>query len=364
VGAGRKPMTHQRQILLNSIATLIADYKQGEIAAINSSHVDRWIKQFSQFDFDNEAQFIILGEMEHILKFYYISRNSAQDFLTKVLTSQKLFGINPAATIRNTQFLHMQRKGNSQNELLGLCESILQSHYVLSLQNCGSSPTAYLYFDDCLYSGNTVWRDINAWLPNAASGTTLHLVFFAVYTEGLKYAQKKIEPEAKKYGVNIKFWRLYEFHNSRWNPSRFDGFWAVHTSGDKLIDRYVQAITEQRQIVNQHLPDLFRAANVPTQDSIFSSPAARNVIEYAFLKVGAHLVSLSKNPNASMKPLGYDFLNSLGFGAIFITYRNIANNCPLALWWGDPDKPYPLNTWYPLFPRTVNNTPAHEREGF
>jgi hypothetical protein len=55
-----------------------------------------------------------------------------------------------------------------------------------------------------------------------------------------------------------------------------------------------------------------------------------------------------------MRPLGYDYLKSLGFGAILVTYRNIANNCPLALWWGDPNKAYPLNAWYPLFPRIVN----------
>ena len=348
-------MTNQRQNLLQSIATITADYRQGEIPAIDSNHVDKWVRQFSKFDFNDEAQVIILGEMERILKSCYISQSSAQRFLTNALTSQELFGANSAATIRNTQFLQIQRKGNSQNDLLNLCEPILQSNYGLSLKDCGNSPTTYIYLDDCLYSGNTVWRDVNAWMPNAVRGTTLHLIFFALHTEGFKYSKKQIEPEAQKYDVDIKFWRLHEFHNSCWKPSQFDCFWALQTSGEEFIDRYVQEIGERRQNSNRDLPDLFRPANMPTQDKIFSSLDARNRIEYAFLKVGAYIVSLPRSSKPSMKPLGYDYFHSLGFGAIFVTYRNIANNCPLALWWGDPDKPYPLNAWYPLFPRTVNS---------
>lgn len=347
-------MSSQRQTLLDSIAAIIADYRQGEIAAINPSHIEKWVRQFSKFGFDNEAQDIILGEMEHILKVCYVSRSSAQSFLTNMLTSQELFGANPAVTIRNTQFLQIQRKGNSQNDLLNICELILKSNYGLSLRNCGNSPTTYIYLDDCLYSGNTVWRDVVEWMPNAIRGTTLHLIFFAVHTEGLKYSQRQIELKAQKYGITVKFWQLHEFHNSRWNPLQFDCLWPLQTSGEEFIDRYVQAISERRQNSNRTLPDLFRPANMPRQDRIFSSPAARNLIEYAFLRAGAYIISLPKNPNQSMKPLGYDYFDSLGFGAIFVTYRNIANNCPLALWWGDPNKDYPLNAWYPLFPRKPN----------
>jgi hypothetical protein len=74
------------------------------------------------------------------------------------------------------------------------------------------------------------------------------------------------------------------------------------------------------------------------------------------LVAGVHIVSLSKDPKPQMRPLGYDTLLTLGFGGLLITYRNISNNCPLALWWGDPDAPenHPLSQWYPLFPRRIN----------
>ena len=48
-----------------------------------------------------------------------------------------------------------------------------------------------------------------------------------------------------------------------------------------------------------------------------------------------------------MRPLGYHNLRTLGFGSMFITYRNCPNNCPLALW--VEQDAYPS-----LFPRKAN----------
>jgi hypothetical protein len=95
---------------------------------------------------------------------------------------------------------------------------------------------------------------------------------------------------------------------------------------------------------------------VPARETLFSSPAAREVVERTFMRAGAYIVSLPANPKVQMRPLGYEYLESLGFGSVVVTYRNVANNCPLALWWGDPSKPpsHPLSKWYPLFPRRVN----------
>ncbi|WAS05950.1 hypothetical protein LQF76_03385 [Gloeomargaritales cyanobacterium VI4D9] len=267
-------MNSQRQSLFESIVTIIADYRQGEIEAIDVNHVDRWIKQFSNFGFDDKAQEEILREMKHILSSYYISLNLAREILTRGLTSSELFGDNPIPKIKNTQFLRIQRKGNSQNDLLNLCELILQSNYGLRLADCGKSPTAYIYLDDCLYSGNTVWRDINDWMPHAVRGTTLYLVFFAIHSEGWRHAYRQIQREAEKYKYDIAIepWYLYKFHNSCWEASQFDCFWALPTSGDELIDQYVQEITRRRQESHRVLPDLFRPTDRPIQEKIFPHP--------------------------------------------------------------------------------------------
>jgi hypothetical protein len=41
-----------------------------------------------------------------------------------------------------------------------------------------------------------------------------------------------------------------------------------------------------------------------------------------------------------------DHLNNLA--ETLADYRNVANNCPLALWWDRP------GLWYPLLPRRAN----------
>jgi hypothetical protein len=347
-------MSNERQILLESIAITIADYRECEIPPIDSNHVDRWVMQFANFGFDENAQKIILEQMDRILKNYYISRTVAQEFITNVLASQHLFGNNPTEVIRNLEFLRIQAKGNSQNDLLSLTEECLHNMYGLNLEDCGKSPVIYVYLDDCLYSGNTVRRDIESWLPSAVEGATLYLIFLGVHTNGYDYSKKQIERCAQSKNITVRFCLKHEFHNNPWKPSRFDCFWTGEMYGDELVDQFIQKLNEDRQKTNKSLPPIFRPNNAGTQDNIFSSPIERRVIESAFLKAGAYIISLPKNPHSSMRPLGYDYLKSLGFGANFVTYRNIANNCPLALWWGDPNKGYPLNAWYPLFPRTVN----------
>jgi len=352
-------MANQRQTLLESIATIIADYRQGEIPNIHFSHVNRWVRQFAQFGFNDEDQVIILGEMERILKRYYISRKIAEEFITNFLSDH-------TEKLENFQYLPIQRKGSSQNDLLNLWEQILQSKHGLGFSDCGRSPVVYVYLDDCLYTGNTMWRDIDAWISKAARETNLYLIFFAVHTDGWQYSQRQIRQKAQEQQFLVEtthFWR-HQFHNSRWQreSSQFDCFWPCQVSGDELVDRYIQEVNQRRQNLSYTPPPLFRPDNMPTQDSIFSSPAARQIIESAFLKAGAYIVSKSKNPNQNIRPLGYDYFESLGFGSIFVTYRNIANNCPLALWWGDSNQTYPLNAWYPLFPRIVNTSISEQEE--
>lgn len=357
-------MSSQRQVLLQSIATIVADYRQGEIPTIDSNHVDRWVSQFDKFGFNGNAQIVILEGMKHILDKYYISRVKTWNSIDKLLTKE-LFENNSAEIMQDVKFLQIQKKGNSQKDLLSISEQILKNRYNISFKDCSSqSPAAYIYLDDCLYSGNTVRRDIEFWLPNAFKGSTLYLIFFAVHTYGYKYVKDLIEKKAQSQGISVKILKAYEFHNSRWKSSNFDCFWPRNNPGDVSVDAYVQKVDELRQNSGKSLPPLFRPNNMPTQDNIFSSSANREIIESAFLKAGVYIASLPNDPKKNIRPLGYDYLETLGFGSLFVTYRNIANNCPLALWWGDINQGYPLNGWYPLFPRIVNSASNLEQYNF
>lgn len=95
--------------------------------------------------------------------------------------------------------------------------------------------------------------------------------------------------------------------------------------------------------------DVLRPERIPTCETLFSSPAVRDVVEFAFLKAGFQLVRdlYTRQDKLSRRPLGFEMVPSLGLGSFFITYRNIANNCPLVLWWD-------VGGWYPLFPRKPN----------
>ena len=59
----------QRRSLLQSIATTIADYRQGEIAPISPDHIAVWLNQFDPGD-----QPTILREMGVLLKRFYFSK--------------------------------------------------------------------------------------------------------------------------------------------------------------------------------------------------------------------------------------------------------------------------------------------------
>ena len=342
----------QHWALLRSIARTIADYRRGEIPAPTSYHVNRWVCQFDVGD-----RLTILEEMDRILKNYYVSRQTAKEIIRRALTSQKIFGPNPAQIVPRIKFLSIQRKGNSQNELLELADEVTKSEYGIGIKACGSSPLGYVYLDDCLFSGNTVVHDLEQWLPNAIPDTTLYLIFLGAHTSGLRYLQGKLNSEALNRRLSVDYRQWYEFNNFPRDTEKFDCFWPREIAGNELVEAYIQRVIERGRQKNIN-PRLFRPSGVPIQETIFSSPTARDVVESAFLKAGAYIMSLPRNPKFEMRPLGYEYLESLGFGAIFVTYRNVANNCPLALWWGDPNfsKNHPFSKWYPLFLRKVNES--------
>lgn len=82
----------------------------------------------------------------------------------------------------------------------------------------------------------------------------------------------------------------------------------------------------------------------------FSSEEGRKLLEREFLVAGVKIRGLSQNPKDILRPLGYSPFG-VGFGSMIVTYRNCPNNCPLALWWGDPNATSGPFHWYPLFPR-------------
>ena len=106
---------------------------------------------------------------------------------------------------------------------------------------------------------------------------------------------------------------------------------------DAAVQAYAQGL--------KYAPVL-RPGNDVGKNKFFSSDVGRNLLEQELLKTGCAIRSICPNLNQYQRPLGNMVLQTFGFGSLIVTFRNCANNCPLAFWVDSP--------WYPLFPRKTN----------
>ncbi len=162
---------------------------------------------------------------------------------------------------------------------------------------------------------------------------------------------------AQKRRISIQFCSSLLIENARSFGKSIEVLWPQKGLADPIVESYVANLYTPagRKI---EASELFRSTTDMGAEKLFSSLENRRVIENAFLSKGIQLVKAGQNPAPSIRPLGFMKLISLGFGTFFVTYRNISNNCPLVLWWGDPSYPptHPLGKWYPLFPRRTNTS--------
>lgn len=351
----------KRNQFLESIAQTIQDYRKGEINQITPTQIDKWVKQFDVHD-----QITILSEIDRILKRFYYSKERVKSSVRDFLANISLFDTDPRTSLASTNFLHIKQRGESLNELLKVVDEILHEDYNLSLNQCSGS-NVYVYIDDCIYSGNQLSYDVIPWIKqNAPSGSKLVIYHIARHKYGYYYASRKIKKEADKKDIEVKYHCTVEIDNWRNKNSLVEFIWPRELSppSDPNVNKYYELLKkkhneliEKKRVEN--FPLLFRDYEIPPkQEKVFSSSHSRDIVEKAFLKVGAHLVMAMENNNTEgadsrMRPLGYEKMHNFGFGSLFVTYRNIANNCPLAVCYGNPDssQSHPLGLWYPLFPR-------------
>lgn len=93
-------------------------------------------------------------------------------------------------------------------------------------------------------------------------------------------------------------------------------------------------------------------------ESRLKAEAGRQLLESEFLIAGVKIRSLIQSPKDFIRPLGCGNFG-VGFGSMLVTYRNCPNNCPLALWWGDPEATSGALHWYPLLSRKTYAAPEN-----
>lgn len=332
----------ERQRLLESIAATTVDYRTGELAAPTPAHVDRWIRQF-----DDIVQVPLLREINHVFNRTYFNKERVAAFFNGLVNDEGIVGRNPREFWENAHFLNIQQNGHSQQEILELFDEKLAEQCGLNIADCGRDGGDFLYLDDVIFSGNRIGNDLTAWINNCApTNAIIHVVVIAIHSSGEYQLEKRLKQVIKDSGKNIDvhYWRIENIENRNYYRFNSEVLWPATIPNDDLVANYMA--------LPHKFP--FEARSAGGALGPFSSEAGRQLLESEFLKAGAKIRSLSQHPKDVMRPLGFSPFG-LGFGSMIVTYRNCPNNCPLALWWGDPHAVSGPFHWYPLFPRKTYN---------
>ena len=326
---------NERTQLLETIAHLIADYREGQLAAPSPRHVERWVNQFA-----SDVQLPILKEMSHVLTRTYITREETCNFVASLFDAKKLIGTAASCDFwKEVKFLNIQGGGSSQRDMRELFSQVLFEKCALTVDECGVNPTAFVYLDDAIFSGGRVKQDLVNWVNNDAPDIAIvHVIVMATHQGSYFYRDKlrQVIIESKK-SIKIHWWRSMELENRKKYSANSDVLWPVAIPADPMVQTYVEQLRTE--------PPLRDAGQVGSA-GVFSSDAGRQLLEREFLKAGVRIRGMCPNFNQFQRPLGYQMFDSLGFGSLIVTFRNCPNNAPLALWAGHP--------WYPLFPRAIN----------
>lgn len=320
----------ERSDLLAAVAGTIRDYRAGEIAEPTPDHVERWISQF-----DQAVQVPMLRELDFVLQRTYVSRSRAQQLLTTIA------GHFPCDFWRDAHILDIQRNdGHSQAEMLELFLPILRERCGPGIGYQDSPGGEFIYLDDAIFTGNRVIQDLTRWTQRQSPAkAALHIMTFALYRGGEYWIDQNAArwKSGKEIDYNCSMIDSFYFENRRYFRNQSDVLWptAEVYSAEGFAPRYPVAGSSR----------------------IFASEEGRQLLEREFLNAGIKIQGFANDPNPMLKPLGFHRFNP-GFGALFVTYRNCPNNCPLALWYGEPERyppSHPLGRWYPLFSRKPND---------
>lgn len=315
----------ERSDLLASVASTIRDYRAGEIPEPNPDHVERWISQF-----DGAVQVPMLRELDFVLHRTYVSRSRAQELLS---TIAEYF---PCDFWRDAHILNIQQNGYSQAEMRELLLTILREQCGPGIGYQDSPGGKFIYLDDAIFTGNRVIEDLTRWTQREAPAkATLRIMAFAIYRGGRYWIDQNAASwkSGKEIDYNCLRVKRFDFENRRYYRDQSDVLWPT---------------------AEVYSPEGFEPRTpVAGSSRIFASEEGRQLLEREFFNAGRQIQGFAQNPSPRLKPLGFYRFNP-GFGALFVTYRNCPNNCPLAFWYGEPGRyppSHPLGRWYPLFSR-------------
>lgn len=335
-----------REELLVSIAEEIKDYREGELPVPTPEHVDRWISQF-----DKDVQLPLLNAFSRNL--IYLSKETFKSCFTEAyLTNEKITGKDPKAYWMAASVLNIQRDGHSQKDILHIVEDGMKERFGFDLTACTGSANEFIYFDDVLFTGGRVKQDLEPWITeHAPKKFKLNIFMMVVHSLGEYFTLKTLKEIALKCEkeIEIHIWRAVNIESRKSEKNHSEVLWPAVLPEHDLLTSYMAQ--------GHKFPFEPREVDVHSHREKLKNEEERQLLEKEFLLAGLKIRSDSQTKLAVIRPLGFSHFG-LGFGSMIVTYRNCPNNCPLALWWGDPRQhpTGPLSVWYALFPRRTYGT--------
>lgn len=339
--------------LITEIFEIVRDYRSDEglpHVQMTTARIRNWINQFDEAD-----RVFILTELKRILEKRYCSKQDVRAFLKEAVEVLKQH-YNYATVsdfLLETIFLDLQRVNKSQPTLLKLMKEVLRDELQFDMNLCGTRQKRnYVYLDDVLCTGNTLFQDIKTWVGKTDTdgqtylaklqGQTIRLIFLYLFIHETNYHKKRAQfrhQVAQDFDNCFILFRKFEIPNGIGTALEV----AMPTSDNQpeSITQYQQQVEDKvntycdEKNIRRPNAEFYRAANQPEAEQFFSSAGNRKRFEDIMLKRGVNILNAANANIPNLRALGYSLpsLKNFGFGTLCVTWRNVPNNCPITFWY-------------------------------
>lgn len=341
--------------LANQVADIVEDYRNDDGIEMSSDRILQWANQFEPGD-----RAFVLEETKNILSQRYVTKSTGLKFLK--LGVEKLAESynyrSPSAFLKNTVLLDLQEEGKSQKALLEMLDGVARKHWGINSSDfASSSKTNYLYIDDVLCTGNTLFYDLKDWLAAGGNqrveqGANIILLYIFVHTLNTgKLKGRFYYADEVSDGFDYNLISACTVENDYENKNAdLDLAFPLRQNQPEAVFDYLNRIDSPLD------ESVFRAPGRPRDEKLFSSPDNRIRYENILLSEGLSILDSVNVSKENVRPLGYTLPThkTLGFGTLSFTWRNVPNNTPLVFWYSAPE-------WKPLFKNKRLDPPLSSR---
>jgi len=360
-GNARKKIQTMEQVI-NDIFEELKDFRADEnnpSVQMTKNRIRQWINQFEE-----NYRIFILTELKSIIDKRYCTKQNAYDFLKGSLESLKQH-YNYASVqdfLLDSVFLDLQRPNKSQPTLLKLLKVVLQEQFNFNFSNCGSNQKKnYIYLDDVLCTGNTLFQDIRTWVNqndtdeqtylSKLQAGNIKLVFLYLFIHETNYYKKRAQFRhqiSQSFENYFTMFRAIEIPNGI--GTKLEVIMPTEENQPDIVEQYKNQVIEkvdnycEQKNISKPAPEFYRPTNTPVNEEFFTSAQNRKRFEDIMLHRGIRILNSANTNIPNLRALGYSLpsLKNFGFGTLAMTWRNIPNNCPIVFW-------YSGGGFFPLF---------------